>query len=81
MLRGRNSLSLSAADSGTWVITLQLARRRTQEQVGRDTVHWQLQAGPVLPASSCWSLRLAPHCKHSSVPIVIQCPSNVRSRA
>lgn len=35
VLRGRNSLSLSAADSGTWVLTLQLARRRTLEQVGR----------------------------------------------
>lgn len=33
VVRGRNSLSLSAADSGTWVLTMQLARRRTLEQV------------------------------------------------
>lgn len=35
VVRGRNSLFLSAADGGTWVLTLQLARRRTMDQVRR----------------------------------------------
>lgn len=33
VVRGRNVLSLSAADGGTWVLTLQLARRRSWAQV------------------------------------------------
>ncbi len=33
-IRGRNSLSLSAADPGIWVLLLQLARKRTINQVG-----------------------------------------------
>lgn len=33
VVRGRNSLSLSAPDAGTWVLLVQLARRRTAEQV------------------------------------------------
>lgn len=33
VVRGRNSLSLAAADGSVWVITLQLARRRSLEQV------------------------------------------------
>ena len=33
IVRGRNSLTLSAADEGTWIVTLQLARRRTLDQV------------------------------------------------
>ena len=34
VVKGRNSLSLSAADSGLWILMLQLARRRTLDQVG-----------------------------------------------
>ncbi|EFN55528.1 hypothetical protein CHLNCDRAFT_52345 [Chlorella variabilis] len=33
VVRGRNTLSLSAPDSGTWVLMMHLARRRTMEQV------------------------------------------------
>jgi hypothetical protein len=35
IVRGRNSLTLSAADEGTWIVTLQLARRRTLDQASR----------------------------------------------
>ena len=33
VVRGRNSLSVSAADGGTWVLSLQLAQRRSTEEV------------------------------------------------
>ncbi len=49
VVRGRNSLSLSAADSGTWVITLQLARRRSMEQVGGRMVSGHMCVGKQRP--------------------------------
>ena len=58
VVRGRNSLSLSAADSGTWVITLQLARRRSMEQVGvvSDWLWWHGMCWEA-KAGLAWSAR------------------------
>lgn len=44
-MKGRNSLALSAADSGLWILMLQLARRRTLEQVGGKAAHASFVGG------------------------------------
>ena len=54
IVRGRNSLTLSAADEGTWILTLQLARRRTLDQASRGR-HAGLGAAGALQ----WSLLVA----------------------
>ena len=48
VVRGRNTIHFSAADSGRWLLTLQLARRRSLEEAS---------AAAVLPC--CVSTRIA----------------------
>jgi hypothetical protein len=71
VVRGRNSLGISAADGGTWVLMLQLARRRTLEQASRrapsEMLLWLLMP--------LWSLTLElPKCKPARQCVFLQLP-------
>jgi hypothetical protein len=58
IVRGRNSLTLSAADEGTWIVTLQLARRRTLDQASAGFKRHRWEAGTYAAMEPCGGLRV-----------------------